>query len=75
MLVLKAGEGSHLTKPLEPEGQTSCHYGLFKHSDLLGRRAGDVVRTHRGLDVRARLPTLAEYTSMTPRIVTPVSSH
>lgn len=46
--------------------------GDILHSEIIGRNSRDLVRSSRGADLRVYLPTLAEYVTMTPRIVTPV---
>ena len=47
--------------------------GHISHSEIIGRNERDIVKSNRGADLRAYLPTLAEYVTLTPRIVTPVS--
>lgn len=46
--------------------------GYILHSEIIGRNSRDLVRSSRGADLRVYLPTLAEYVTMTPRIVTPI---
>lgn len=62
-----------MTKRLDPEETTSCQLGGIKHSDIIGKKSRDTVRSTTGRDVRVYLPTLAEYVTLTPRRVTPVS--
>ena len=47
--------------------------GDIAHSEIIGRDERDLVKSSRGKGLRVNLPTLAEYITMTPRIVTPVS--
>ena len=47
--------------------------GDISHSEIIGRNERDLVKSSRGKGLRVNLPTLAEYITMTPRIVTPVS--
>ena len=46
--------------------------GDILHSEIIGKKTRDSVRSSRGADLRVYFPTLAEYVTMTPRIVTPV---
>lgn len=62
-----------MTKRLELDGSTGCTSGNIQHADIIGKRSRDTVRTTRGIEMRIHIPTLAEYVTMTPRIVTPVS--
>ncbi|KAI9700936.1 MAG: hypothetical protein M1820_006581 [Bogoriella megaspora] len=61
-----------LSKPLKPRGTEDTHRGILKHSDILGTRVRDVVTSSSNVGFRVYEPTLAEYTSITPRIVTPI---
>ena len=42
------------------------------HKSIIGKRARDLVETSRGGKIQVNLPTLEEYVTLTPRIVTPV---
>ena len=44
------------------------------HDDILGKRLRDLVSSRKRINYRITEPTLAEYTDLSPRIVTPVSS-
>jgi len=61
-----------LTKPLQIGKRTESHRGAFCHDDIIGKRARDVVKSSAGRDARIHAPTLAEYVTLTPRLVTPV---
>ncbi|KAL1630755.1 hypothetical protein SLS54_000626 [Diplodia seriata] len=60
-----------LTKPLKPDGVIENHRGRIPHSDIIGKRIRDTVRTTK-TEYRIQEPTLDEYVRMTPRIVTPI---
>ena len=62
-----------LTASLARGSVTSNHLGVFKHEDILGKRAGESVRSHNGRRMQIKIPSLAEYITLTPRMVTPVS--
>ena len=47
--------------------------GDISHSEIIGKNERDLVNSSKGKGFRVNLPTLAEYITMTPRIVTPVS--
>lgn len=66
------GKDAFMSKKLDPAETTAIHAGGLRHSDIIGKRSRDTVRSTKGHDVRAYLPTLAEYITMTPRKVTPV---
>lgn len=44
------------------------------HDDILGKRVRDLVSSKKRVNYRISEPTLAEYTDLSPRLVTPVSS-
>lgn len=61
------------TRPLKKGAAIETHYGTIKHDDLIGRiKNRDTITTTTGRRVRVHVPTLAEYVTLTPRIVTPV---
>lgn len=60
-----------MTNVLRQDGKTNLQHGDILHSEIIGRNTRDLVRSSRGADLRVYLPTLAEYVTMTPRIVTP----
>ncbi|CAG8978531.1 hypothetical protein HYALB_00010075 [Hymenoscyphus albidus] len=65
-----------LSPPLSPRG----HVVLSKGSDklrgewIIGKQLRETVRSRRGLDYRLLRPSLAEYTDLSPRLVTPIYS-
>jgi tRNA (adenine57-N1/adenine58-N1)-methyltransferase len=65
-----------LSKPLQHQKQVAITGGRkdsIQHSDIIGKRWRDVVRTKKGEEYRVHEPTLSEYSRFTPRLVTPVS--
>ena len=67
-----------LSKPLIPGDKFKIQYGIYKDSievdDIVGKGVRDVVRSRKGNEYRIYEPTLAEYSSLSPRVVTPVSA-
>ena len=63
-----------VSKPLNPANKISTHKGDISHSDIIGKSPRDLVTSTAGHDYRIHTITLAEYVSMTRRLVTPVSS-
>ncbi|KAI9849640.1 MAG: hypothetical protein M1837_002765 [Sclerophora amabilis] len=63
---------SILTAPLSPSQRIKTHKGIIWSSELLGKRARDVVETTSGTRYRISYPTLGEYIELTPRKVTPI---
>lgn len=63
----------YLSKALASSSFIESHHGKINHSDIIGKRVRDIVTTPKGARFRIHEPTLAEYVSSTPRIVTPVS--
>lgn len=64
-----------LTKRLKVGGKIHSHRGDYQHSDIIGKKARDVVKSTSGKTARIHIPTLAEYVTLTPRLVTPVSTN
>jgi len=62
-----------LSKILRPDGRTSTQHGELMHANIIGKRTRDTVMSSRGTELRVFLPTLADYVTLTPRNVTPVS--
>ncbi|MCJ1307835.1 hypothetical protein MMC25_001483 [Agyrium rufum] len=62
----------HLTKALHPDRKVTSRYGDVPHADLIGKRSRDTVITSAGRELRAYMPTLEQYTKLTPRMVTPI---
>ncbi|KAF2234303.1 hypothetical protein EV356DRAFT_515203 [Viridothelium virens] len=61
-----------LTKPLRKDAVTPTHRGSVSHSQIIGARVRDVARSNSAVEFRIHDPTLGEYTSLTPRVVTPI---
>ena len=61
-----------LTKPLNQSQTIQTKDGALKHSAIIGRRVRDPITSLKGTEYRVYEPSLAEYVSLTPRIVTPV---
>lgn len=64
-----------LTKPLVSFKTSVTRHGAIPHASLIGARVRDTVTTSKGSEYRVYEPTLAEYVRLTPRLVTPVSTH
>ena len=69
---LNASAKPILTKPLRKDALIQTHKGTISHSQIIGARVRDKISTHLKTELRLLEPTLAEYASLTPRIVTPV---
>ena len=63
-----------VSKPLNPANKINTHKGDISHADIIGKSPRDLVTSSAGHDYRIHTITLAEYVSMTRRLVTPVSS-
>ncbi|GFF41227.1 hypothetical protein IFM46972_06473 [Aspergillus udagawae] len=72
--VVVHGKTPSLTKPLRRGQKTDVRRGVLQHDSIIGQRVRDLVKAHKGPDYRLSLPTLDEYVSMTPRLVTPIYS-
>ncbi|KAI9376004.1 S-adenosyl-L-methionine-dependent methyltransferase [Aspergillus egyptiacus] len=70
--VVVHGKPPLLTKPLQRGKKTDLRRGKLEHDKVIGRRVRDVVQARKGPEHRLTLPTLDEYVSMTPRLVTPI---
>ncbi|KAJ5637989.1 hypothetical protein N7490_007868 [Penicillium lividum] len=64
-----------LTKPLQKGGKTNLRRGHLEHDRAIGSRVWDAVQAQKGPEVRLSLPTLEEYVTLTPRLVTPIYAH
>ena len=62
-----------LTGRLSSDGRVSLTRDIIKHEWIIGCSLRQMVRTKKGKEYRIYEPTLAEYTNLTPRLVTPVS--
>ncbi|KAF7116661.1 hypothetical protein CNMCM5793_005153 [Aspergillus hiratsukae] len=72
--VVVHGKTPSLTKPLRRGQKTDVRRGVLEHDSIIGQRVRDLVKAQKGPDYRLSLPTLDEYVSMTPRLVTPIYS-
>ncbi|WEW57656.1 hypothetical protein PRK78_003123 [Emydomyces testavorans] len=70
--VLINGRHPLLTRPLERNKRTGVSRGAIEHSDIIGKRPRDLVPARKGAEYRITFPTLEEYATWTPRLVTPV---
>ncbi|CAD0112808.1 unnamed protein product, partial [Aureobasidium uvarum] len=62
-----------VTKPLNPANKINTHKGDISHADIIGKTPRDLVTSSAGHAYRIHTITLAEYVSMTRRLVTPVT--
>lgn len=60
------------TKPLRPGLKVQSKWGSIPHDSLIGKSARDVVASSTSREFRIHIPTLEEYVTLTPRLVTPV---
>jgi tRNA A58 N-methylase Trm61 len=63
-----------IRKPLKPASVAETHKGSIKHDDIIGARLNAVVKTSKGSKYTVHEPTLAEYVTLTSRLVAPVRS-
>ncbi|KAI9737699.1 MAG: hypothetical protein M1818_005703 [Claussenomyces sp. TS43310] len=61
-----------LTKPIKQSGRIQTPRGSIDQSRLIGRGIRDVVSTNKKVEYRIHQPSLAEYVTLSPRIVTPI---
>ncbi|KEQ60769.1 S-adenosyl-L-methionine-dependent methyltransferase [Aureobasidium melanogenum CBS 110374] len=61
-----------VTKPLNPANKISTHKGDISHADIIGKSPRDLVTSSAGHEYRIHTITLAEYVSLTRRLVTPI---
>ncbi|KAI4841389.1 adenine-N(1)--methyltransferase-like protein [Aureobasidium sp. EXF-8845] len=61
-----------VSKPLNPANKINTHKGDISHADIIGKSPRDLVTSSAGHDYRVHTITLAEYVSMTRRLVTPI---
>lgn len=61
-----------LTPPLKPDTAIRAHNATIQASDVIGKDVRQLVKNSRGSFYRVNEPSLAAYTILTPRIVTPV---
>ncbi|MCJ1477514.1 hypothetical protein MMC13_006186 [Lambiella insularis] len=60
------------TKSLRPGRVVQSKWGSIPHNSLIGKSARDIVASSTSREFRIHVPTLEEYVTMTPRLVTPV---
>ncbi|KAE9987772.1 hypothetical protein EG328_001587 [Venturia inaequalis] len=48
------------------------HKGFIPHQEIIGRQSGSLVRSHKGAQFRVFEPSLAEYVTLSQRLVTPI---
>ncbi|KZZ89026.1 tRNA (adenine-N(1)-)-methyltransferase [Ascosphaera apis ARSEF 7405] len=70
--VLLHGKKTTITTPLKLTGKTKLHRGIIQHSDIIGKQARDAVKSSHDAVYRISYPTLEQYATLTPRLVTPV---
>jgi hypothetical protein len=63
-------EGNLIT--LNTSHRAETHRGTIPHTQIIGRRSGELVRSHVGKQFRVFEPSLAEYVTLSRRLVTPV---
>ena len=63
-------EGNLIT--LNTSHRAETHRGTIPHNQIIGRRSGELVRSHVGKQFRVFEPSLAEYVTLSRRLVTPV---
>ncbi len=61
-----------LTKPLRSKGKIQTPRGSIEQSNLIGKGIRDLVSTNSKVEYRIHQPSLAEYVTLCPRLVTPV---
>jgi tRNA (adenine57-N1/adenine58-N1)-methyltransferase len=57
---------------LNSSQRADTHRGTIPHAEIIGRGSGQVVRSHVGKQFRVFEPSLAEYVTLSRRLVTPV---
>jgi tRNA (adenine57-N1/adenine58-N1)-methyltransferase catalytic subunit len=62
-----------LSSRLQPGEKIELVKDSISHDDILGKRIRDLVSSKKRINYRISEPTLAEYTDLSPRLVTPVS--
>ena len=60
------------TKPLRHGKVVQCRWGSIPHDSLIGKSVRDIVASSTGKEFQLHVPTLEEYVTLTPRLVTPV---
>lgn len=57
---------------LSKSQKIESHKGFIPHQEIIGRPSGALVRSHVGAQFRVFEPSLAEYVTLSRRLVTPV---
>ncbi|KAJ6099724.1 hypothetical protein N7467_001259 [Penicillium canescens] len=70
--VVLHGKQPSLSKPLKKGDKLQSHRGSVDHNSILNKRVWDTVQSSKGASIRVSLPTLEEYVTLTPRLVTPI---
>lgn len=68
-------DGSKLSNPLIQNSRIELSRGHILHNDIIGKESSKpfFARSSKGRLFRIEQPTLAQYITLTPRVVTPVS--
>ena len=72
VLLRQGSKAPRLTEALHPHGEIPTSRGILKHATILGKRPRDVVQSQHGQQFRLAVPTMADFVTLTPRLVTPV---
>ncbi|CAG8023107.1 unnamed protein product [Penicillium olsonii] len=70
--VILHGKNPLLTKVLKSGEKHQVSTGTVEHDSIIGKRPRDKVQMRKGPPVRFSFPTLEEYVSLVPRLVTPI---
>ncbi|KAI1977994.1 hypothetical protein LOZ53_002700 [Ophidiomyces ophidiicola] len=71
-VVIVNGRHPLLTAPLGKNKSTGVSRGSIEHNDIIGKAPRDLVQARKGPQYRITFPTLEEYATLSPRLVTPV---
>ena len=72
VLFNRRDENPVLSHPVQSQGFTNSRWGRIAHDDLTANDGRQRVTTDKGREVTVSIPTLSEYVTLTPRMVTPV---
>ncbi|KAJ5349844.1 hypothetical protein N7541_007571 [Penicillium brevicompactum] len=70
--VILHGKHPYLSKVLKKGEKLQVASGSVEHDSIIGKRSRDVVQMRKGPPLRISFPTLEEYVSLVPRLVTPI---
>ncbi|KAI5290284.1 hypothetical protein KEM54_001970 [Ascosphaera aggregata] len=73
-IVMVHGKRSMITSPLKLDGKMRLQRGFIPHNDIIGKRVRDAVNSNQDVVYRLSYPTLEQYATLTPRLVTPVGT-